>query len=275
MTIDDALARAAATLQSASDSPRLDAELLLAHVCGGGRASLRARGDAPLGEGAAEDFEALVRRRTAGEPVAYLLGEREFWSLPLAVAPAVLIPRPDTETLVSAALEVGPVEARIADLGTGSGAVAIALAHERPRWRVEGVSTLASRPVHDRSGGEDGYVSVEVAPSLAHDDLHLPELGMMLATDLVVLDHYNGSAILVANAVLPPGGTDADLRSAQDLLTELYDGYVRAYGPINRSTQSGLPFSSRAGLSSLAHIIGVRVSETTREIRIATAKVMA
>lgn len=136
MTVQDVLRSAAETLARVSGSARLDAEVLLADTLDRDRAWLRAHGDDPLDDDARDRFDALVARRAAGEPVAYLTGEREFWSLAFEVSPAVLIPRPDTETLVAAALEVGGARAAVADLGTGSGAVAVALAHERPAWRV-------------------------------------------------------------------------------------------------------------------------------------------
>lgn len=138
MTIERTLAGAALALRSVSDSPRLDAEVLLAQALGRARAWLRAHGDEPLPVAGQAKFEEYLRRRRAGEPVAYLVGEREFWSLALTVTPAVLIPRPDTEILVGAALELmdEAVDAAVADLGTGSGAVAIALAIARPAWRM-------------------------------------------------------------------------------------------------------------------------------------------
>ena len=94
---------------------------------------------------AADAFFALAKRRRDGEPVAYLTGVREFWGLPLAVSPAVLIPRPETETLVELALARLPADRdlRVLDLGTGSGAIALALAHERPRARVLATDTSA------------------------------------------------------------------------------------------------------------------------------------
>jgi release factor glutamine methyltransferase len=115
-------------------SPRLDAQVLLAHVLRCDRVHLYTQFDKPLGEDELAAFRELVRRRLAGEPTAYLVGEKEFWSLPLAVGPRVLVPRPDTETLVQVALELAPRSEpiRIADIGTGSGAVAIALAVELP-----------------------------------------------------------------------------------------------------------------------------------------------
>jgi release factor glutamine methyltransferase len=127
----------AAALAIGRDTPRLDAELLLSHLTGWSRTSFRAWPEREPSAQSAADFRALVQRRVAGEPVAYLLGQQEFWSLPLEVNAATLIPRPDTECLVEAALELPIAErALILDLGTGTGAIALALASERPGWTV-------------------------------------------------------------------------------------------------------------------------------------------
>ncbi|MEW6648051.1 MAG: peptide chain release factor N(5)-glutamine methyltransferase [Pseudomonadota bacterium] len=142
-SVQQALLSAQARLGS-SDTPRLDAELLLCHVLDKNRAWLRTWPERALTADEQAAFEELVARRAAGEPVAYLTGRCGFWSLELKVTPATLIPRPDTETLVEWALELIPAEAawRIADLGTGSGAIALALGRERPRCRI--VATDAS-----------------------------------------------------------------------------------------------------------------------------------
>ena len=116
----------------------VDAQVLLAHVLGVGRAWLIAHATDPLPRDRADAFFALAKRRREGEPVAYLTGRREFHGLDLDVSPAVLVPRPETETLVECALERLPAERPLAvvDLGTGSGAIALAIASERPLARV-------------------------------------------------------------------------------------------------------------------------------------------
>lgn len=116
----------------------LDAQVLLTHVLHKDRAWLIAHGDDALAREQSDAFHALAARRRDGEPVAYLTGIREFWGLPLVVSPAVLIPRPETETLVELALSrlPGDRDVGVLDLGTGSGAIALAIAHERPRARI-------------------------------------------------------------------------------------------------------------------------------------------
>ena len=122
----------------------VDAQALLAHVLGCARTWLVAHNDDPLPRLQADAFFALAKRRRAGEPVAYLTGTREFWGLSLRVTPDVLIPRPETETLVELVLEWLPRDGapRVLDLGTGSGAIALAIAAERPHARV--IATDAS-----------------------------------------------------------------------------------------------------------------------------------
>ncbi|MDR6643017.1 release factor glutamine methyltransferase [Luteibacter sp. 1214] len=110
---------------------RLEAELLLAHVLGVNRAWFFAHADDELGADATAAFGELVRRRAEGEPVAYITGTRDFWSMTLEVGPATLIPRPETELLVELVLNRLPAGGRVLDLGTGSGAIALAVAKER------------------------------------------------------------------------------------------------------------------------------------------------
>ncbi|MBP1127648.1 MULTISPECIES: peptide chain release factor N(5)-glutamine methyltransferase [Pseudomonas] len=141
MTIIASLLRAA----DLPDSPtaRLDVELLLAAALGKSRSYLHTWPEKIVSSEAALTFAGYLQRRRAGEPVAYILGQQGFWKLDLEVAPHTLIPRPDTELLVEAALELLPATpATVLDLGTGSGAIALALASERPAWQVTAVDRV-------------------------------------------------------------------------------------------------------------------------------------
>ena len=195
-SLADLLRRARSRLTGAP-AGQLEAEVLLAHVLGVNRAWLFAHPEHGVPAGKATAFARLVARREGGEPLAYLTGTREFWSLPLRVTPDVLIPRPETELLVETALAHIPdgAEWRIADLGTGSGAVAIAIATERPQCdihatersaaalRIAGINADAFAPgrvqLHLGSWLEplEGRFKVIVSnpPYVAGDDPHLVE----------------------------------------------------------------------------------------------------
>ena len=179
---------------------RHEAELLLLHVLERPRSWLFAHATDPLAANDQAAFEALLARRVAGEPVAYLTGRRGFWTLDLEVDPATLIPRPETELLVELALERLPPDQalQLADLGTGSGAIALALASERPRAQVlatdasPGALAVAARNaarheldnVRFAEGGHDWYAPLQGVrfdliasnpPYIASNDPHLEQ----------------------------------------------------------------------------------------------------
>lgn len=232
-TIGGALRRATARLKLHSDSAEHDARLLLAHLLDVSTSRLYSNPEAHVDAADMEQLERLITRRAAGEPVAYITGHCGFWTLDLAVNPAVLIPRPDTETLVETALATLPATAcDIVDLGTGSGAIALSLASERRQWRVSATDaslqaldcarTNAAALVPGRVTFFHGHwfdpldvmrfdAVISNPPYVAADDEHLraPELGHEPITALVA--HNNGLADLayIANHAsdhLNPGG---------------------------------------------------------------------
>lgn len=140
-SVENTLKQAVLRLQeSGSDSPSLDAAVLLCHALDKPRSFLLTWPEKILEDKQLNGFEQILQRRLNGEPVAYIIGEREFWSLPLHVSPSTLIPRPDTERLVEIALDKAlQTSGDILDLGTGTGAIAIALASELPQHKVWGV----------------------------------------------------------------------------------------------------------------------------------------
>ena len=143
-TTRDLLEHGASRLAGRSDSPALDAELLLAHALGLSRARFRSHPEEVPEKAASARYLDLMRRRERGEPLAYIVGYRHFWTLRLAVTPAVLVPRPETELLVERALTLRPDDtANVVDLGTGSGAIALALASEKPHWHVTATDVSA------------------------------------------------------------------------------------------------------------------------------------
>ena len=150
-----------------SESPRRDAEILLGLVTGKSRTFIMAFGETVLTQAQLAELDELLARRAVGEPIAYLTGEREFWSLPLRVSPATLIPRPDTECVVEQALTRLPAEpCRILDLGTGTGAIALALASERPDCAVVAVDKVPEAVALARHNAQHLHIpNVEILQS--------------------------------------------------------------------------------------------------------------
>ncbi len=141
VSIEEAITDTVSRLREVSDSARLDAEMLIARAIDMPRSYLFAHPEDMLDEGALARLESTVVRRLAGEPMAYISGSKEFWSLEIMVTPATLVPRPETELLVDHALRKIPrrAEWNILDLGTGSGAIALALATDRPLCNITAV----------------------------------------------------------------------------------------------------------------------------------------
>ena len=234
-SVADVLCKAQLCLKD-SDSPRADAEILLAHVMQRPRSYFVAWPEAQLSLDESVAFEALLARRAVGEPVAYVLGSRGFYGLDLKVSPAVLIPRPETELLVEAALERLPTTpCRIADLGTGSGAIALALANElkseRPDAQVVAVDmspdALAvarenarnlNLAVDFRLGDWCGGLADEIfdmivsnPPYIRADDEHLAQGDVRFEPALALASGVDGldairAIIACAPAHLQPGG---------------------------------------------------------------------
>lgn len=212
-------------------TPRLDAEVLLAHVLGKDRGYLFAWPEKSVSAQQRHHYELLTEQRAGGMPVAYILGKQEFWSLPLLVTPATLIPRPETERLVEVVLaqQGGRRGLRVLDVGTGSGAIALALASENPSWQVDAcdISDAALRIARQNAenlglvvsffrsdwlGGMAPHsydVIVSNPPYIAEGDKHLKALVFEPVSALVAEENGLADiAILVRQAatVLKPGG---------------------------------------------------------------------
>ncbi|WP_028455627.1 peptide chain release factor N(5)-glutamine methyltransferase [Chitinilyticum litopenaei] len=210
---------------------RIDAQVLLLHVCRQNRAWLIAHGDEMASAAHAAAFAALSARRRAGEPVAYLVGTREFYGREFAVSPAVLIPRPDTELLVELALELAPPAARVVDLGTGSGCIPVTLKLERPDLFVSAVDVSpdalavamdnarrlgASVQFHESDwyaalAGQCFDLIVSNPPYIDQHDPHLQQGDLRFEPRGALTDHGDGlshlrAIVAAAPAHLVPGG---------------------------------------------------------------------
>jgi release factor glutamine methyltransferase len=223
--------RSIAQVLAQSPLDALDTRVLLCHALGLTRVQLITRADHLLTEAEATRLEALLARRAAGEPVAYLTGEREFYGLPFQVTPAVLIPRPDTELLVELACERLPLGGSVLDMGTGSGAIAVAIAHARPDAQVSALDASAAalelaRGNAVRNGVQvaflqsDWYAAlsprrfdmiVSNPPYIVAGDSHLSEGDLRFEPVDALTDHADGLSALRtiaagAPAFLAPGG---------------------------------------------------------------------
>jgi release factor glutamine methyltransferase len=161
----------ASELESVSDSARLDIELILCHILQKNRTWLFTWPETRLTAEQADLFQQYFARRKTGEPVAHIIGQREFWSLPLAVNSSTLIPRPDTELLVETVLELfaqdAPQQLRhCLDLGTGTGAIVLALASEKPHWNLLGVDRSAEAvALAEANRAALGFAQVQIQQS--------------------------------------------------------------------------------------------------------------
>ena len=205
-----------AALQQRPQLVQLENRMLLCHVLGLTRVSLITQSERLLTADEAQRLATLVRRRLDGEPIAYLVGQREFFGLPFEVDSAVLIPRPDTELLVELALERLAPDARLLDMGTGSGAIAVALAHSRPDAHVTALDvSAAALAVARRNAGNNGArvhflqsdwfaalgpqqfdLIVSNPPYIAAGDRHLGEGDLRFEPSDALTDHADGLSAL-------------------------------------------------------------------------------
>lgn len=218
-------------LEPFSTTPRLDAELLLAHVLERPRSFLYTYPEQQLTDELQNCLLDYIERRRQGEPIAYILGHKEFWSLEFTVSKDTLIPRPETEHIIEWALANLPTSpATIADMGTGSGAIAIALAHERPQWLVHATDTSAAAlnvainnaakhrianiefylgPWFDALPNQRYTAIISNPPYIAAGDPHLQQLSFEPFNALCAADEGLAAfKIIIANAKrhLLPGG---------------------------------------------------------------------
>ncbi|WP_233556323.1 peptide chain release factor N(5)-glutamine methyltransferase [Noviherbaspirillum sedimenti] len=198
--------------------PALETRILASHALGLTRVQLITQSEHPFSAAEAHLLASLIQRRLAGEPIAYIVGQREFFGLPFMVTPAVLIPRPETELLVELTLERLPQGARVLDLGTGSGAIAVAIAHQRPDARVTaldasedalaiarqnaGHNQVDVRFLHSDwyAGLDDQHFDVIVAnpPYIEKDDPHLTQGDLRFEPANALTDHADGLSDLRA-----------------------------------------------------------------------------
>jgi release factor glutamine methyltransferase len=258
----------AAFRRAGLDDPALDARVLLAEALGVDATELALRPDGRLAAAEARRASGYAARRLAREPVARILGRREFWSLPFALAPETLVPRPDTETVVEAALALFPAPAaplRLLDLGTGSGCLLVALLHERPAARGVGVDRSLSVLRTARDNAAAAGVGARAAFAVSH-------WGAALAGgfDLVVANPpYIASAIVDG---LAPEVRTHDPRQALDGGRDGLDAYRAIFAEARRLIAPGgalvveIGFDQEESVGDLAAAAGLAATSAKRDL---------
>ncbi|MGL4887373.1 MAG: peptide chain release factor N(5)-glutamine methyltransferase [Aeromonas veronii] len=215
------------TVLAEGESPRADADVLLCHLFGCRRSYLMTWPERELDAAQQATLQTWLARRLNGEPIAHLVGEREFWSLPLKVSPATLIPRPDTEVLVEQALtKIPPGPCAVLDLGTGTGAIALALKSERPEIDVWAVDRMADAAALARENSVALGLPIEVRDGSWFEPLGEPDR-----------DNTPRFAVIVSN---PPYIDGADPHLEQ--------------GDVRFEPRSAL-VADDAGLADIRHIV--------------------
>jgi release factor glutamine methyltransferase len=227
-------------LQASLPLEPLENRILLQHVLGISRVALITQADRALHAAEAERLSALVQRRLAGEPIAYIVGQREFFGLPFKVSPAVLIPRPDTELIVELAIERLPRQGRMLDMGTGSGAIAVSVAHARPDAQVTALDVSPAALVLAREnagingvrvrflqsdwfaavGDERFELIASNPPYIAAGDEHLSQGDLRFEPAGALTDHADG---LSALRIIIEGARERLMPGAWLLLEHGYD----------------------------------------------------
>jgi release factor glutamine methyltransferase len=261
-------------LQTQSLLDALDNRILLCHALGLTRVGLITQSERALSADEAQRFAALVQRRLDGEPIAYIVGQREFFGLPFEVGGAVLIPRPDTELLVELTLERLPPSGRVLDMGTGSGAIAVALAHTRPDADVTALDVspeaLAVARRNAAANGarvaflqSDWYAALDGLPPfdviasnppyIASGDRHLSEGDLRYEPVGALTDHADGlSALRIIVA-----GAKARLKPAGWLLME--HGYDQSAAVRQLLSEQGYTdVQSWTDLAGIERVTGAR-----------------